>query len=132
MSAFRGMAVLLLVLVAVPVFGQSQAINGTIEGTIVDASGGLLPGVTVTVTNTDDGTMRTVVTNERGEKLSKQTGARALSDDVRGELERAARHLGLPRIGADTREAFLIRATELWRERWVAGPTIAAQETTRG
>ncbi|MCX8113770.1 MAG: tRNA glutamyl-Q(34) synthetase GluQRS [Burkholderiaceae bacterium] len=73
-----------------------------------------------------------VVTNERGEKLSKQTGARALSDDVRGELERAARHLGLPRIGADTREAFLIRATELWRERWVAGPTIAAQETIRG
>lgn len=66
MSAFRGMAVLLLVLVAVPVFGQSQAINGTIEGTIVDASGGLLPGVTVTVTNTDDGTTRTAVTNERG------------------------------------------------------------------
>lgn len=73
-----------------------------------------------------------VVTNERGEKLSKQTGARALTDDVHGELERAARHLGLPRIGADTHDAFLIRAVELWRERWVAGPTIAAQEATRG
>lgn len=73
-----------------------------------------------------------VVTNDRGEKLSKQTGACALSGDVRGELERAIRHLGLPRIGADTHEAFLIRAVELWRERWVAGPTIAAQEATRG
>ncbi|GIL07335.1 tRNA glutamyl-Q(34) synthetase GluQRS [Betaproteobacteria bacterium PRO7] len=73
-----------------------------------------------------------VVTNERGEKLSKQTGARALTEDVRGELERAARHLGLPHIGADTRDAFLMRAIELWRERWVAGPTIAAEEASRG
>jgi glutamyl-Q tRNA(Asp) synthetase len=73
-----------------------------------------------------------VVTNERGEKLSKQTGARALTDDVRAELERAARHLGLPRIGADTRETFLMRAVELWRERWCIGPTIAAEEASRG
>lgn len=73
-----------------------------------------------------------VVTNERGEKLSKQTGARALAADVCGELERAGRHLGLPRIGADTRDAFLMRAIELWRERWVAGPTIAAEEASRG
>jgi glutamyl-Q tRNA(Asp) synthetase len=74
-----------------------------------------------------------IVTNVRGEKLSKQTGARALaSDDVRGALERAAAHLGLPRIGADTRAALLARATELWRERWVTGPTIAAKEATRG
>ncbi|GAB4469739.1 MAG: hypothetical protein OHK0044_11960 [Burkholderiaceae bacterium] len=73
-----------------------------------------------------------VVTNERGEKLSKQTGAGALTDDVRGELERAARHLGLPRIGADTRDAFLMCAIGLWRGRWVAGPTIAAEERTRG
>lgn len=73
-----------------------------------------------------------VVTNERGQKLSKQTGARALADDVRGELQRAGRHLGLPHIGADTREAFLLRAIELWRERWVATPTIAAEEASRG
>jgi glutamyl-Q tRNA(Asp) synthetase len=73
-----------------------------------------------------------VVTNERGEKLSKQTGARALTDDVRVELQRAAEHLGLPRIGADTREAFLMRAIELWRERRLAGPTIAAEEQPRG
>jgi len=69
-----------------------------------------------------------VVTNDKGEKLSKQTGAGALTDDVRGELERAARHLGLPRIGADTREAFFACAIELWRERRVAGPTITGEE----
>jgi hypothetical protein len=47
-------------------FAQSQAINGTIEGTVRDGSGGVLPGVTVTVTNTDTGTSRVVVTNESG------------------------------------------------------------------
>ncbi|MBM3749793.1 MAG: TonB-dependent receptor [Acidimicrobiia bacterium] len=49
-----------------PAFAQSQAINGTIEGTVKDASGAVLPGVTVTVTNTDTGTQRVVVTNETG------------------------------------------------------------------
>jgi hypothetical protein len=47
-------------------FAQSQAINGTIEGTVTDNQGGVLPGVTVTVTNLDTGDRRTVVTNERG------------------------------------------------------------------
>jgi hypothetical protein len=47
-------------------FAQSQAINGTIEGTVKDGSGAVLPGVTVTVTNTDTGSMRVVVTNEAG------------------------------------------------------------------
>jgi hypothetical protein len=55
-----------LIALTTPAFGQSQAINGTIEGTIVDASGAVLPGVTVTVINTDTGTSRSVVTNESG------------------------------------------------------------------
>jgi hypothetical protein len=45
---------------------QSQASNGSIEGTITDASGAVLPGVTVTVTNIETGISQTVVTNERG------------------------------------------------------------------
>jgi hypothetical protein len=45
---------------------QGQAINGTIEGTVADESGGVLPGVTVTLTNTDTGDTRVVVTNEQG------------------------------------------------------------------
>ncbi len=49
-----------------PAFGQSQAINGTIEGTVKDAEGGVLPGVTVTITNTDTGAVRVVTTNTSG------------------------------------------------------------------
>jgi glutamyl-Q tRNA(Asp) synthetase len=60
-----------------------------------------------------------VVVNERGEKLSKQTGARPLDrSDALGELERAARHLGLPPIGAGSIATFQRAAMEAWAERW--------------
>jgi len=45
---------------------QSQAINGTIEGTITDQSGAALPGVSVTFTNVDTGDSRVVVSNDAG------------------------------------------------------------------
>jgi hypothetical protein len=45
---------------------QSQAVNGSIEGTVTDSSGAALPGVTVTVTNTDTGAQRVVVSNAEG------------------------------------------------------------------
>ena len=60
------MALLAVCALAGTAYGQSQAINGTIEGTVKDASGAVLPGVTITVTNTDTGSQRVVVTNESG------------------------------------------------------------------
>jgi len=57
---------MLLGMAPVPVLAQSQATNGSIEGTIVDASGAVLPGVTVIVTNVDTGADRVVITNEKG------------------------------------------------------------------
>jgi hypothetical protein len=56
----------LIIGLARPAAAQSQAINGSIEGTIHDNSGAILPGVTVTVTNTDTGAERVVITNEEG------------------------------------------------------------------
>jgi hypothetical protein len=58
-------AVLLLALTA-PAVAQSQAANGAIEGTVTDTSGGVLPGVTVIVSNLDTGLERSMVTNEKG------------------------------------------------------------------
>ena len=55
-----------LVLMAGSAFAQSQAANGAIEGTISDSQGGVLPGVTVIVTNTNTGLERSLVTNELG------------------------------------------------------------------
>src|SRR5918992_624003 len=59
-------AVVLSLSLAGSAAAQGQAINGTIEGTVADESGGVLPGVTVTVTNTDSGDTRVAVTNESG------------------------------------------------------------------
>ena len=64
---FRGLLSVIFVLaVAASAAAQGQAINGTIEGTVTDQSGGALPGVSVTVANTDTGSSRTVVTNDSG------------------------------------------------------------------
>jgi glutamyl-Q tRNA(Asp) synthetase len=66
-----------------------------------------------------------VVKTPAGQKLSKQTGARALdASDVLGELERAWQHLGFQRIGARSRDAFLRQAATLWAERWMRADTM--------
>jgi hypothetical protein len=59
-------AFILSLAIGTAAFAQSTAINGTIEGTVKDTQGALLPGVTVTVTNIDTGDQRVVVTNENG------------------------------------------------------------------
>src|SRR5262245_47833880 len=45
---------------------RGQSVMGAIQGTVVDQSGAVLPGVTVTVANSDTGLTRTVVTDESG------------------------------------------------------------------
>ena len=59
-------SLLVCLALAAPAWAQSQAANGAIEGTISDSSGGVLPGVTITVTNIDTGASRTIITNDKG------------------------------------------------------------------
>src|SRR5436309_12079318 len=63
---FRRLAVSLLglTLAAVPV--AAQDFRGSIAGTAVDSSGGVLPGATVTITNADTGVSQTVLTDTNG------------------------------------------------------------------
>jgi len=49
---------------SVPVWGQSS--NATLSGTVTDASGLVIPGVTVTATNTSTGVVSRVLTNDVG------------------------------------------------------------------
>ena len=44
----------------------AQDFRGGIRGTVVDSTGGVLPGVTVTVTNAATGIAQTVVTDDKG------------------------------------------------------------------
>ena len=60
------LAAAIALLVSTSAFAQSQAVNGLIEGVVKDSSGGVLPGVNVTVTNTSTGETKTFVTDGAG------------------------------------------------------------------
>src|SRR3954453_3449479 len=51
---------------AVPAAGQSQITSGVIHGTVIDSSGGVLPGVDVDVPNVDTNVDRVLVTDRDG------------------------------------------------------------------
>ncbi|MDA2934226.1 TonB-dependent receptor [Acidobacteria bacterium AH-259-D05] len=57
---------ILCVLLLVSGIAWAQVTTGTISGTVSDETGGVLPGVEVTVTNTDTGGVRAVVTDDAG------------------------------------------------------------------
>jgi Carboxypeptidase regulatory-like domain/TonB dependent receptor len=61
-----GLGPCLALLLSPPLFAQSQAANGTIEGVVRDSTGAVLPGVTVTVVNLDTGASRSPLTDGEG------------------------------------------------------------------
>jgi carboxypeptidase family protein len=54
---------ILVLLLCLPLFGQTA---GQIAGTVTDSTGAVIPGATVTATNTDTNAIRTTSTNEAG------------------------------------------------------------------
>jgi len=64
-AVFVTFAIFVLLVLSVAVT-RAQDTTGTILGTVVDSSGGVLPGVTVTVKNTDTSQSRAVVTDDAG------------------------------------------------------------------
>jgi len=66
-NARRGVLTMLtIVLLSGAAFAQSQATTGVIEGTVSDSSGAVLPGATVTLTNTGTNFTRDLVTDADG------------------------------------------------------------------
>jgi hypothetical protein len=59
-------AILLACLVLGPAIAAAQTVTGTLQGTVTDASGGVLPGATVRIANVELGTSRDVLTNDVG------------------------------------------------------------------
>src|SRR5215831_18314492 len=47
-------------------FAQTAAINGQIEGTVTDATGAVVPGAKIGITNTDTGFSRSADTDSNG------------------------------------------------------------------
>ena len=65
--AFSAFLFALLFTVTAPrTSGQSQALNGQIEGTVTDTNGAVVPNASITVTNVETGTERQVASDESG------------------------------------------------------------------
>src|SRR5262245_41899401 len=66
-NILRTTVVAALVWLAAAGTGRAQAVAGSqVSGVVKDSSGGVLPGVEVTITKTDTGTARTVFTGADG------------------------------------------------------------------
>ena len=65
-KSLRRVSCCLALLLAVAPGAHAQTVTGTIQGTVADTSGGVVPGATVVIRNMDTGAERTVVTNESG------------------------------------------------------------------
>jgi hypothetical protein len=62
----RRLGLMMLLVATLHVVASAQETTGTITGVTTDETGGVLPGVTVTVRNTGTALARTLVTNETG------------------------------------------------------------------
>src|SRR5262245_51039867 len=49
-----------------PTYKFSESTSASLSGTVQDSTGALIPGVTITATNTETGVVTTVLTNESG------------------------------------------------------------------
>ena len=56
----------LLIAACLPSHSYAQSIQGSINGTVRDSGGAVIPGATVTLTNVGEGTSRTMVTDGSG------------------------------------------------------------------
>src|SRR4051812_5780386 len=95
---------LLCIVITVAAFGQGNLTNGSINGHVTDSSGGALPGVTVTATNTATGLTRTGVTDGTGEyRLSLLPPAKYRVDAELSGLGKASLPSVTVLLGNDTR-----------------------------
>ncbi len=65
-TALSRFAVVCLAVVALAAPAWAQLTRGIISGVVTDSGGGVLPGVTVTITNQDTGVVRSTVSNDAG------------------------------------------------------------------
>jgi Carboxypeptidase regulatory-like domain len=82
----RALAGFILIITLLPRSLAAQAVTGTILGAITDSSGAVMPGATVTLTNTGTGLVRVVNTDSNGEYTvpSLPTGHYAVKAELSG------------------------------------------------
>ena len=80
-------------------FGFGQTTNATLGGTVTDATGALIPGVTVTVMNIGTGLVQTNLTNDVGvyQFPSLQTGSYKVTVELSGFEKQVINSMTLPK-----------------------------------
>src|SRR5438132_2302588 len=61
-----GIGLLVILAMALPALSQTQITTGTIQGTVTDANGAIVPGASVEIRNLDTNLSRTLTTDEGG------------------------------------------------------------------
>ncbi len=84
-AALASLGLVSALIVSAPLL-HAQAVTGTILGTVTDNSGAVMPGVTVTVTQTETGQSRTYVTDANGEYTAPSipTGTYRVNAELQG------------------------------------------------
>ncbi|HEV2986356.1 MAG TPA: carboxypeptidase regulatory-like domain-containing protein [Vicinamibacterales bacterium] len=101
---------------------HAQETTGTIYGTVVDESKSVLPGVTIQVKNVENGSIRTLVTNESGRYrvLSLPPGVYRVSAELQG-FAPAARENLVVEIGRDVLGDLALKVGNLTEQVTVQG-----------
>src|SRR5438132_7432792 len=86
MKKFLVVATMLLACAILSLNAFAQSTNATLGGTVTDSSKALIPGVTITATNTQTGIVNSAVTNESGtyQFASLQPGVYKVSAELPG------------------------------------------------
>ena len=63
---YLGIGLLVILAMALPALSQTQITTGTIQGTVTDANGAIVPGASVEIKNLDTNLTRTLTTDEGG------------------------------------------------------------------
>src|ERR1700685_4676732 len=82
-----------LFLLCLPLFSQST--QGSIQGAVLDQSGGAIAGATVTVTDSARGTTRTLTTDDAGEYLATDLTPGTYSVRVEAKGFKTTQHSGV-------------------------------------
>jgi len=92
-----GYAMLIMLAVSIAAFSQSQITTGTIQGTVADVNGAIVPGANVEIKNLDTNLSRTLTTDEGGRFvfLALQPGPYSVTVSKQGFAKAVAERLDL-------------------------------------
>lgn len=110
---------------------QAQTFRGTILGTVTDASGGAVPGATVTIKNLDTGLTRTVTTSDDGSYAVPELPIGNYSVTVEKEGFKAGVATGVRvEVSTERRADFTLQPGQLAQKVEVVGEQLPMVEST--